>query len=126
VTKHNPFRFRRGDLLAIGLVAAAAVAAFALFLPKNEPAGSVQVYQDGILIRTVPLNREERFTVTGRYTNTISIKDGAVAIIDSDCPGEDCVGCGWAKQPGKSIVCLPNGVELRLVGVESDVDFVVG
>ncbi len=126
MTTYNPFRFRRGDVLAIGMVAVAAVAAFWLFLPKKEPAGSVQIYQDGVLIRSVPLNRDLDFTVTGRYNNTVSVKDGAVAIVDSNCPGEDCVGCGWVKQPGKSIVCLPNGVELRLVGTESDVDFVVG
>jgi hypothetical protein len=126
MTNPNHFRFRRGDFLAIGLVAAAAVAALLLFLPKEEVAGSVQVYQDGVLLRSVPLNQDQDFTVTGRYTNTVSVKDGAVAIIRSDCPGEDCVNCGWAQHPGKSIICLPNGVELRLVGTESDVDFVVG
>ena len=39
---------------------------------------------------------------------------------------EDCVGCGWSNATGRSIVCLPNGLEIRIVSGQSDVDFVVG
>ena len=49
-----------------------------------------------------------------------------IAITGSDCPGEDCVHSGWIKASGRSIVCLPNKVEIRIVGQSDDVDFVVG
>ncbi len=119
--------FRIGDVLAIALVITLAAAVFMCFLPasRNEP-GAVEIYQDGKLIRTLSLNEDVEFLVDGKYHNTVTIRDGMVAITESDCPGEDCVACGWASDSGKSIVCLPNGVEIRVVAVSSDVDFVVG
>ena len=66
------------------------------------------------------------FEVTGKYTNLIIVENGSIAITASDCPGEDCVHSGAITAPGRSIVCLPNGVEVRVVGQSADVDFVVG
>ena len=64
--------------------------------------------------------------ITGKYTNTITVTDGKIAITASDCPGEDCVHSGAIHTTGRSIVCLPNEVEVRIVNASSDVDFVVG
>lgn len=122
----NRLRFQKGDILAIGFVVVLAAAVFLCFLPGQESAGVLQVYQEGKLIRTVSLAEDQQFTVSGAYTNTVTVQSGAVAVTHSDCPGEDCVGCGWMDSPGRSIVCLPNALELRLVGVDTDVDFVVG
>lgn len=119
-------RFQKGDILAIALVLVLAASVFLCFLPGSETALTLQVYQDGVLIRTVPLGEDQQFTISADYTNTVTIRSGAVAITHSDCPGGDCVGCGWTDQPGRSIVCLPNALELRLIGGDSDVDFVVG
>ena len=122
----NRLRFQKGDILAIAAVVLLAAAVFLCFLPSRDPAGAVEIYQNGKLVQTLPLNVDRELTVTGDYTNTVTVRGGAVAITHSDCPGEDCVGCGWLSSPGRSIVCLPNAVELRLVGVDGDVDFVVG
>lgn len=122
----NRLRFQKGDILAIVFVVVLAAAVFLFFLPGQASAGALQVYQEGKLVRTISLAKDQQFTISGAYTNTVTIRDGAVAITYSDCPGEDCVGCGWMDTPGRSIVCLPNALELRLVGVDSDVDFIVG
>lgn len=114
------------DILAVALVAALAVLVALCFLPGNAPGGQVQVYRDGVLIQTMSLQTDQEFRVGGAYENTITIRDGKVAVTASSCPGEDCVGCGWIGAAGRSIVCLPNGVEVRVVAVASDVDMVVG
>lgn len=118
--------FCRADLLAIGLVAALAVLVAVCFLPEQVPAAMVQVYQDGALVWTLPLDEDQELELSGAYHNTVTIRDGKVAVTASDCPGADCVGCGWIGSAGRSIVCLPNGVEIRVVAQESDVDIVVG
>ena len=48
------------------------------------------------------------------------------AFTESDCPGRDCVHSGSIGSTGRSIVCLPNRVEIRVISAEADVDFVVG
>ena len=55
------------------------------------------------------------------------ICDGKAAILESTCPGEDCVHSGWISQTGRSVVCLPNRAEVRIEGVSGadDVDAVV-
>jgi len=124
--KHSLFSFRRGDLLAIALVllAAAAVACFYIPFGGSSENAAVQVYMDGSLIREISLKADQQFDITGEYSNTIAVQNGKAAIIASDCPGEDCVHSGWISKPGRSIVCLPNRVEIRISG-QGDVDFVV-
>ena len=65
--------------------------------------------------------------MTSKYSNTITVKDGKIAVTESDCPGEDCENCGWSDSTGRSIVCLPNEVEIRIIAEpsEEDVDYVV-
>lgn len=119
--------FQKGDLLAVAGVVLLAVLVFLLFLPRGDsPAVCAEIYQDGNLIKTVLLSEDQQFTVTGKCSNVIAVRDGKIAVIRSDCPGEDCVGCGWLSGAGRSIVCLPNGLEIRVVEENSNVDFVVG
>ena len=119
-------RFQKGDLAAIAAVLLLAVGVFFLFLPGDRPAAAAaEIYLDGKPVQTLSLTEPTEVTVTDRYTNTITVRDGAVAVTASDCPGTDCVSCGWIDSTGRSIVCLPNRLEIRIVGAESDVDFVV-
>lgn len=120
-------RFQKWDIVLIAGIALLAVLVLLLFLPGGEnPGAQAQIYQNGKLIKTVSLSRDQEFTVTGNCTNTVTVKDGRIAVTRSDCPGEDCVACGWTGFSGRSIVCLPNGLEIRVVGASGDVDFVVG
>lgn len=120
-------RFQKGDMLAIAGIVLLAALVFALFLPKEaSPAACAEIYQDGKLLKTVPLTVDQEFTVTGRYRNAVTIRDGKIAVSQSDCPGGDCVHCGWINSTGRSIVCLPNGLEIRVVAKIGNVDFAVG
>lgn len=127
MTKPEHLRFRKGDVLAIAMVLILAVLVAVSYLPK-ENAGPVtaEVYREGELVKTISLETDTRFEIVGKYTNVITVSDGQIAITDSDCPGEDCVHSGAIKATGRSIVCLPNEVEVRIVSGQSDVDFVVG
>ena len=127
MNSQNRLAFQKGDIFAITLVIFLTVLTVFCFLPKEDTAAcEVQIYQNGQLLETLDLNRDQEMTVVGKYHNTIAVTDGKVAITASDCPGEDCVHSGAISVPGRSIVCLPNGVEVRVAGKSSDVDFVVG
>ena len=93
----------------------------------GETAASARIYQDGQMIRELSLGEDTEVTVGGLYTNRITVRGGRIAITESSCPGEDCVHSGWIDRPGRSLVCLPNRVEIRLEGpaAEDDVDAVV-
>lgn len=118
-------RFTKWDMLSIGAIVALAAAVFFLLVPGKTPAAYVEIYQDGALVQRMALNEDATFRLEGEYTNVITVRDGKVAVTESSCPGGDCKNCGWLGASG-SIVCLPNRVEVRLVGLATDVDIVVG
>ena len=92
----------------------------------NEEGTLAVIYKDGKIEASLPLYEDAEITVTNYYTNKIIVKDGKVSILTSDCPGADCVHSGWIKESGRSIVCLPNRVEIRIEGERnSEVDFIV-
>ena len=123
----NKLHFCKGDYLAIGIVLLLAVAVILGFLPvQNTPAAYAQIYLNGRLHKTVLLDQDTTFAVTDQYTNKITVKNGAIAFVDSDCPGQDCVHSGSIRTTGRSLVCLPNRVEIRVIARTDDVDFVVG
>lgn len=120
-------KFQKGDTVAIGAVVLLAVAVLLAFLPeKNRSGGTVEIYQGGTLVATLPLEKNGSYTAVGAYSNVITVENGQVCISASDCPGQDCVHGGSISAVGRSIVCLPNGVEVRIVEKSGDVDFVVG
>ena len=121
--------FRRGDLLAgaaVLLLAAAAAVWLAVRAAAVDTAAA-QVYLAGELVAELPLDRDGTYEVEGAYHNTVTVKDGKVAVTESDCPGGNCLHSGWISTAGRSIVCLPNRMEIRLTGAASDgVDIVIG
>ena len=86
----------------------------------------VIVYEEGKKVYEMSLNKNEEITIENRYRNKIVVQDGKAAILESDCPGMDCVHSGWISGKGLSLVCLPNRVEIRIEGeMDSEVDFIV-
>lgn len=124
--KHMKQEFCKYDFWAIGIVAAIAILVSVIFWTSvgAEEGSMLSVYQEGALIKEFSLDSDVEFVIEGDYKNVITIKNGKAAITESDCPGTDCVHSGWIHEAGRSIVCLPNRVELRIEGT-SEVDFVV-
>lgn len=119
-------RFKRGDVLAVALVLLLAFAVLTAYRPQSDQAGArAEIYQGGERIREVSLAEDQTFEIGGAYVNRVEVRQGRIAIVESDCPGTDCVHIGFVGTPGRSIVCLPNGVEIRVTADEAEVDFVV-
>lgn len=123
----SQFRFRKGDLLAVGFVLAGAIIleVFLWLQYSKTGAAFVKIYLNGELVQEMPLDRDAEYTVSGEYHNTVTVKNGKVSVTSTDCPGGDCHNTGWIDSAGRSIVCLPNHMEVVITG-EAAVDAVVG
>lgn len=126
--KKNKMRlsFGKGDFIVIVFVVSLAIFTGILFgkNTNSEEADVVAIYKEGEKIQELPLDKNREIIVSNIYTNRIVIEEGKVSITESDCPGEDCVHSGWISGSGRSIVCLPNRVEIRIEG-ETEVDFII-
>ena len=111
-------------IILIGLVFVLC-AALVLFPSESMPAGTAKVSSEGKTVRIVDLNMDQEFTVTVENgTNTITVKDGKIAVTEADCPDQYCVRQGFCNG-GKQIVCLPHKMVISFMG-ESEIDGAVG
>ena len=111
-------------ILIIGAVFALCLAL--VLLPENSvPAAVAQVASEGKVLRLVDLNKAQEFTVTvDGGSNTITVKDGKIAVTKADCPDQYCVRQGFCNS-GAQIVCLPHKLVISFVG-ENEIDGAVG
>jgi hypothetical protein len=100
--------------------------AMSLFLlGESEPSQQVEVWSDGKLLRTLSLAVDQELTVeSANGTNVVTVRDGAVAVTEADCPDGYCMQRGFCHG-GTEIVCLPNRLVLRFVG-QQEIDGIVG
>lgn len=108
----------------IGLFLALALVCAGLSIPlfSGEEATRAEIYSGGTLVKTVSLSIDQEFTVDGH--NSVTVKDGRVAVTWADCPDQYCVKQGF-RSGGRDIVCLPNRMVIRFVG-EQEIDGAAG
>ena len=104
----------------------AAVAAVCIFLSlpllRQEEARFAEITSRGELVKTVDLQIDQEFTVDGH--NTVTVKEGKIAVTWADCPDGYCMDRGFCASGG-NIVCLPNRLVISFVGPQ-EIDAVVG
>ena len=85
-----------------------------------------RITSDGEHITTVNLAIDQQFTVesSGGGHNTITVRNGAIAVTDADCPDHYCMDRGFCTG-GTQIVCLPNRLVIAFLG-EQEIDGVAG
>lgn len=114
-----------GDIVIIAIVLLCALAALLPFLGSSD-ATKAEIYEDGKLLYTVDLTKDQILEVEGDYHNTIEVKDGKIHFVESTCPDKVCVRSGYASKGRPALVCLPNRVVVKLVVSNGEVDLVVG
>ncbi len=108
---------KKGDFLIIAAVIILLLVSVFSFTKKGE---TVSIYINGELYKEVKLSENTQIKVESSYgTNTVVIKDGAVNIKDSDCPGKDCEK-GSIKNSSSSLVCLPNRLTVIIDGEKTN------
>lgn len=108
-------------ILIFALVIALCVGAMVLFAPE-EDAAYAEIYSQGERIATVSLAVDQEFTVAEK--NTVTVKDGKIAVTWADCPDQYCADRGFCAG-GSDIVCLPNRLVISFLG-EQTLDGVSG
>ena len=113
-------------LIVVAVIFLAGVAGS--FFVRNSPQGQVvQVVQDGKVLYTFDLPRQDdqdiRIEYEGR-TNVIQIQDGRIRMLEADCPDHICMQMGWLDSAAP-IVCLPNHLVIQFASSQDSVDTAV-
>ena len=120
------------DLILIGVLLIIGLSAFIIYMTTREEIdpneAHVVVSVDGDVVAKYSLSKDGVYFIKGYDggTNTLVIKDGEAYISDASCPksGSDvpCTKQGRLSADGmlRTIVCLPNRVDVELVGGNTD------
>ena len=111
-------------IILAAILAASLFASVFLFLP-GKTASIAEITSDGAVNRVVSLKSDQQFTVPcpGGF-NTVTIKDGKIAVTEASCPDQYCVRQGFVNR-GRAIVCLPNKLIISFMG-EQEIDGQIG
>jgi len=88
-------------------------------IPPEEHVPHGEVYFMGNVIKLVPLNVDQTFSVPERPGVVFEVRDGAIAFVESNCPDQVCVHAGFLNSPWHFAACLPN---LLLLSVQFEDD----
>ena len=112
-------------ILLIALLVVISLGLSLFFLLPGENAQGAQVWSEGKLIATLPLNQDQSITVkTEKGINVVTVSDGAIGVTEANCPDKHCINRGMCKG-GTQIVCLPNRLVIKFIG-EQNLDSMVG
>lgn len=120
-------KIKKADIILLAVILVLALAVF--FVGTGADGGdTVIVKRGGDVVYTGSLSSDTKIEVEGDYKNTVIVKDGAVWVEDSTCPGHDCVKMGKLTRKSGRIACVPNGVIVYISGNagEGGVDAVAG
>lgn len=111
--------FWRGDAIAVAAVLLAAVLSLFLLPERKTAGGTAVVSVNGVTVQTIELSGQARdIELSGLpYPMTLHVENGTIRVLESGCPGKDCVRQGTISLDGESIVCLPSRV---IISVRSD------
>ena len=85
----------------------------------GQQASQAEIWSEGELKYTLELSQDTEVTVqTARGSNTVTVKDGKIAVTAADCPDHYCMKRGY-RNGGGQIVCLPNRLVIKFVGNQS-------
>ena len=110
----------RNDLILIISLAVVLVGSLlAVLLTRKKNNLVAKIYVKDELVQTVDLAKTDNteFVIHGAKGDlTVSIKDHSIAVIEADCPHQDCVDMGYVKESNRPIICAYNQVYIIIEG----------
>ena len=106
-------------ILIILAVAAGAWLIMTSLLSAEEPleeehTARGEIYFGGSIVKVVPLNVDQTFSIPERPEVVFEVRDGAIAFVKSNCPDQVCVHAGFLDSPWHFAACLPNWLLLSV------------
>ena len=83
---------------------------------------AAEIKIDGKIFKRVDLSVNDTFVIEtdGDY-NSIKVEDGAIEIVDANCPDKTCVKSGAIKNVGEVLVCVPHQLLITIINSEVEI-----
>lgn len=121
-------KLRNDIILILSLLIIAVVSLIVVNVNANRTNLVASISVQNNVVEKVDLSRNEEkdFYIKGLKGEVhVHTKDGAIAIIESNCPHQDCVKMGYVKESNHPIICAYNAVYIVIDG-QSNYDVEIG
>ena len=117
----------RNDLILIGSLLLVAVLCLVLVLTHRQKDNLVAtICVQNNVVETIDLSKKEDadFYIDGvKGKLHVHTHEGAIAVLESNCPHQDCVRMGYVSESGHPIICAYNQVSIVIEGgIANDVE----
>lgn len=131
--KRKPRYFKIGDIVVyIFFIIFFTTVGLKAMTFGSQKASRVEIYVDGELKYTYPLQVEEKnlFVDTVLGGVNVRFKDNMVRVTSSNSPLKINVKRGWIKEPGEVIIGVPDRLLIKVVGdkeyeYEDNIDYII-
>lgn len=113
---------KRKDIVLIVIILSIIVIAFGFnyFINRKET-DKIEVYVDNKLYKTYDITDTAEVKIeTKEGYNIVKVHDGGVEVTEASCPDKICIKEGFIHKHSENIVCLPNKVNIKITGDNSE------
>jgi len=110
-------------MILAGILALCLMSAMLLFSGSSADLAQIK-YGSNIMTVRLSENQELTFRSEDSGYNTVTVRDGKIAVTEADCPDQYCVQRGFCSG-GSPIVCLPHGLVIEFLG-QQEIDGLLG
>ena len=109
----------RNDLILILSLLLVATVSLIVVLTTNKVKDKqvAKIYVQNEVVETIDLSKklDEDFYVNGiKGILRVHTHDGKIAVVESNCPHQDCVKMGYINNSGHPIICAYNAVTIAI------------
>lgn len=115
-------KLRNDVLLIISLLLVATVTLIILLTRVKKTNLVAKISVENHVVQVVDLSKKEdkHFYIEGTHGKLhIHTHNGAIAVVESNCPHQDCVKMGYIDSSGHPIICAYNEVTIVIDGKSS-------
>ena len=110
----------RNDLILIlSLFVIAAISLVILISTRRKENLVAKIIVNNNVVEVIDLSKKEEndYYIDGlKGTLHVHTHDGAIAVVESNCPHQDCVHMGYVSESGRPIICAYNAVYIVIEG----------
>lgn len=110
----------RNDIILVGSLLLVAVICLIIVLANRVKTNLIaKISVQNQVVETIDLSKvdDAHYYIDGLKGKVhVHVKDGGIAIIESNCPHQDCVRMGYVKETNRPIICAYNAVYIVIEG----------
>ena len=119
----------RNDIILIASLFMAAVIALVVVLVtrvKTNLIAKISVQNQVVLVVDLSKNEEADYYIDGlKGQLKAHTHNGAIAVVESNCPHQDCVHVGYVNTTNRPIICAYNAVYIYIEGATTGSDIII-